>query len=169
MRRITEVFNKMTQGQEDNCDREREAKIFGIYSGGNWWSGLFTDPTYIDATAVFGMDEYSGSLLYWKDEDLYRNASKIADASTILGGTGQRSGRAVYARESGANEIIVANTTGVGSNEAIVVWTSTGFTGSPTHYDKSGNYETAVGGWNGATGSGGNDGNVGIELYKAYT
>jgi len=142
-------------------------KIFTY--GGSWSGATFIDPTYTGCTAIFGMDEWNGRLLYWKADDLYRDAALIANTGVILGGTGQRAGRAVYARNNGADEIIVVNSTAIGSNEAIVVWTSTGFTGSPTHYDKSGNYESAVAAWVGASGSGGQRGNIGCELFKVYT
>lgn len=123
--------------------------------------------TYSGAMPNYGMDELQSNLLYTDNSGkLYYNGVEKTDNETIFGVEDAEPFRAIFTRDN-IQEILCVNSEEVysGDSKAIVAWTGTLFTGSPTHYDKTGDYLTAVGDWLGGKA---NDGNAGAELYKMY-
>jgi len=127
---------------------------------------------------TYGMDEITEGYIYLLFTDgagkLWRGrmspglpaATELADNKTLFGVGSAEPFRALFTRDN-YNEIVCVNSEEMdfGESKAIVVWTDNGFVGSPTHYDKTGDYITAVGNWGGGNT---NRGNAGVQLYKIY-
>lgn len=123
-------------------------------------------PTYTGARCTYGMDELQGNLLYSAgDGYLYYNGAVIARNRELFG-VDEFPFHARFTRGN-IQEILGINSLGAsaGEEKAIVVWTDSIFQGSPTHYDKTGDYLDVIGDWTKSTLS---KGNAGVQLYKMY-
>lgn len=144
-----------------------EGDIYTHASGASWYSAATSPPTYEDAVPTYGMDELNSNLLHTNGAGkLYYNGVEIAENTTLFGVLTGEAFRAIFTRNN-TQEILCVNSEEVdlGESKAIVIWTDSLFQGSPTKYDKTGDYLSSVGNWGGGNV---NRGNAGAQLYRIY-